>query len=71
MISIMTLEKPVRWDEGDVDIIIVIAVAEKDTGKMREVFARLFSLIDSNNGTSRLRKVRSASELAQMLAEKQ
>ena len=69
MISIMTLDKPVRWEEGDADIIIMIAVAEQDTGRMRELFARLFSLIDSANGTAKLRKVRSVGELVKMLNE--
>ena len=68
-ISIMTLDKKINWGENHVQVIIMLAISEQDIGYVKEVLAKLYEIVESNEKVNRLLQVKGNSELIDMLQD--
>lgn len=68
-ISIMTLDKKVNWGENNVQVVIMLAISEQDIGYVKEVLAKLYEIVESNEKVNMLLQIKENNELVNMLQD--
>lgn len=69
LLSIMTLKKSIKWQENDVNTIIMIALAEEDVNEVRNIISKLYDLIETKDKTNMLTKIDSNEQFAILLQQ--
>lgn len=69
LLSIMTLKKSIKWQENDVNTIIMIALAEEDVNEVRNIISKLNDLIETKDKTNMLTKIDSNEQFAILLQQ--
>lgn len=62
-ISIMTLNKPIKWGTIDVSIIIMVSLSEKNINNINDVFTEIYEIVTNKNIVSKLKNVTSFEQL--------
>lgn len=66
-ISILTLMKPINWDNNAVNVIVMLAVAEEDAPSIKEVVSGLYEIIESHERVKQIARVSSNIEFIDLL----
>ena len=63
----MTLEKPIRWGQNLISVVVLIAIAEKDEELYKKALTGLYSKIDSKEYIEQLHRSHNQSEFIENL----
>lgn len=69
-ISLMTLNKPIKWGVIDVSIIIMVSLAEKDITNINEVFTDIYQIVSDKQLVLQLQSMQNFQQLEQFLNHK-
>ncbi|WP_392558616.1 BglG family transcription antiterminator [Orbus mooreae] len=69
-ISLITLNKPIKWGTIDVSIIIMVSLAEKDIININDVFTGIYQIVSDKNLVLQLQSMQSFQQLEQFLSHK-
>lgn len=62
-ISMMTLNKPIKWGMIDVSIIIMVSLSEKNINNINDVFTEIYEIVTNKQIVSDLKSVTSFEQL--------
>lgn len=69
-ISLMTLNKPIRWGVIDISTIIMVSLAEKDIIHINEVFTDIYQIVSDKNLVTCLQSIHHFEQLEKFLSYK-
>ncbi|MFB1050011.1 transcription antiterminator [Paraliobacillus sp. JSM ZJ581] len=69
-ISMISLNQKIQWGSNKVNVIIFIAVTEKDITEIKDVFAELYALVEKKENVAQLVEMTDASKLLAFINEK-
>lgn len=62
-IGIMTLEKGIKWGNNSVSVVILIAISERDSHRIKQVLSKLLVLLESQELIEELRQISDSEEI--------
>lgn len=62
-IGIMTLEKGIKWGSNSVSVVILIAISERDSHRIKQVLSKLLVLLESQELIEELRQISDSEEI--------
>ncbi|MCF0110994.1 MAG: PTS sugar transporter subunit IIA [Erysipelotrichaceae bacterium] len=69
VVSIMTLQKSIKWGKSEADTIIMIAVSDDDVDEIRGIISKLYDLVENKQEGNLLTQVRSNEQFALLLQD--
>ncbi|MGB4985106.1 MAG: PTS sugar transporter subunit IIA, partial [Erysipelotrichaceae bacterium] len=66
-ISLLTLKKPINWDNNDVIVVIMLAVAQEDANSIKEMISGLYEIIESTEKVKQISRISSDGEFVEFL----
>ncbi|WP_284141797.1 MULTISPECIES: PTS sugar transporter subunit IIA [unclassified Virgibacillus] len=69
-ISLITLNQKIQWGSNKVNLIIFVAVTEKDITEIKDVFAALYALVEKKENVSQLVEMTDTSKLLEYMNKK-
>lgn len=69
-IAIVTLDKPIKWDNDEVDVVFMICISNRDTQRAKYIFKNLYKRIDSQDFINALRNIKNPQKVLKFIEER-
>ncbi|WP_028992052.1 BglG family transcription antiterminator [Thermoanaerobacter thermocopriae] len=65
--TVVRLKNPMVWDEEKVDMLFMIALTQRDIGKARYIFRKLYNKLESSEFVESIKKAKNKEEIIKLL----